>query len=112
MSSELVVVLKCDYVEIGKGTKAIPCKQLAVIKQCTTFVDYNEYTGVPFVALEYITPEGWMRVTGIAHFCPAHAELKRKQKYSLPDFEINDKPIGEEPTRRFKILLLDEDPKK
>jgi hypothetical protein len=105
MSSELVVVLRCDHIEIVQGTKAVPCEKIAVIKECATFIDYNEYSRKPYVALDYITPLGWHRVKGISHFCPVHAELKRNQKYNLPDFKAYDtlSPTEEEPTRKIRI---------
>ena len=112
MSSELVVVLRCDHIEVH-GAKAVPCKEIAVVKECATFIDYAEYTGKPYVALDYITPQGWYRVKGISHFCPKHAEMKLKQKYSLPDFPADDTNIAEEPTRKIRLPnILYDDSKK
>lgn len=111
MSSELVVVLRCDYIEI-QGAKATPCKEIAVVKECATFIDHNEYSKKPYVGLDYITPEGWHRVKGISHFCPKHAEIKRKEKYSFPDFIITDTLSPEEPTRKIKIPTSNDSNKK
>lgn len=113
MSSELVVVLRCDHIEIV-GAKAIPCPEIAVVKECATFIDYNEYSGRPYVGLDYITPDKWHRVKGVSHFCPKHAEEKRKQKYSLPDFVGPDNSnecseAFEEPTRKLNLRLRDRD---
>lgn len=86
----------------------VQCKELAVVKECATFVAQTEYSEKPYVALDYITPEGWFRVKGIAHFCPKHAEARRNnQKQSLPDYQPIDtmSPVEEkeEPTRKIKI---------
>ena len=93
---------------MGTGARVVHCKELVVVKECATFVAQTEYSGNPYVALDYITPEGWFRVKGVAHFCPKHAEAKRNiQKDSLPEYQPIDTlaPVEnkEEPTRKIKI---------
>jgi hypothetical protein len=90
-----------------QGARAVPCKEIAVVKECATFIDHHEFSGNPYVALDYITPDKWYRVKGIAHFCPKHAEQQKKQKYSLPDFKNPDTTyfeVHEEPTRKIKLI--------
>lgn len=113
MSSELVVVLHCDDPH---------CNEIAVVKECATFVDYHEYSGRPIVALDYITPPGWHRVKGVSHYCPRHAEFRKRKKltpFCLPNtqssgnntnnsetttyFDTND-IFPEEPTQKINII--------
>lgn len=105
MSSEIVVRLKCDGYDMAtKGAKVVPCTETVLVFECVTFISYNELTGKPSCALEYIVPDGWLRIPGKNHFCPRHAEQKKKEKYSLPDFQGFDSnnpcEVHEEPTKK------------
>lgn len=107
MSSEILVRLKCDGWDLGKGAKIVECTESVLVEQCLTFVAFHELTGRPYSALEYLVPDGWFRITGKSHFCPKHAEQKKKEKFSLPNFQGFDtnSPVSElhdEPTKKKK----------
>lgn len=107
MSSEILVRLKCDGFEIKKGAKVQPCEETILITECLMFVTHHEITGKPYSALEYLVPDGWMRIPGKNHYCPKHAEEKKKEKHSLPNFQgfdsNNPYEVHEEPTKKIKL---------
>ena len=112
MSSEILVRLKCDSFDVN-GVKVTDCTETVLVSECLMFVATQEYSGKPYAALEYLVPDGWLRTPDKSHFCPKHAEKKKKERYSLPDFQKFDSnnPYGvhEEPTRKIKALKNEPD---
>lgn len=99
MSSELVIVLCCD---------TLGCKEMAVSRDCITFVNRKEWTNEPYAAVEYLHPTGWEITKGKSHFCPKCSSKKCLKNISA--FDINkitnadENVFNEEPTRKTKII--------